>query len=104
MSLIVNFLLCGDVMNEAPRKISNKLRALAVDPSDFALDLPYHAVTIFSHRLFTVALELAKTSVQTIEFRPIKIIHFSHPGAGPAGICHCLEFNGYILKESENCS
>jgi hypothetical protein len=91
-------------MNEAPRKIRNKLRALAVDPSDFALDLPYQAVTIFSRRLFTVALELAEASVQTIEFRPIKIIHFSHLGAGPASICHCLEFNGYILKESENCS
>jgi hypothetical protein len=73
-------------MNEALRKIRNKLRALAVDPSDFALDLPYHAVTIFSRRLFTVALELAETSVQTIEFRPIKIIHFSHLGGGASGL------------------
>jgi hypothetical protein len=71
--------------DEAPRKIRNKLRALAVDPSDFALDFRYQAVTIFRLRLFTLASELAEASVHTIEFRPIKIIHFSHQGRGQRG-------------------
>ena len=98
-------------MNEAPRKMGNDPRALPVNPSDLVVDPPQQADAVFSGSVALV-LEFAEASGQTIKFRPFKTIHLitfgfrTCPfGGRPAVIRRIIsEFNGYRLKQSENCS
>ena len=61
-------------MNEATCKMRDKPRVLPINPSDLVVDSLQQAKTVFS-RYFTLAVELAEASVQTIKFGPFKIIH-----------------------------
>jgi hypothetical protein len=64
-------------MNEALRKMRYNPGALPINASDLVVNFPQQAETVFSH-CFTLAMELAEASRQTIKFGPFKTGHLHH--------------------------